>query len=295
MTPRCPRCGHPARKYFETTDLNRRVSAKTFPYYRCAPCRLIFLHPIPADLSDYYPNVYYPIPDSPEILAKNAEEDRYKIDLIQRFANSGRLLEIGPAYGGFAYLAKQAGFNVEAIEMDSRCCGFLTDIVGIKAIHSNDVVQALSGTMPYDVIALWHVIEHLPDPWESLRAIAAKLIPGGLLVIAAPNPDSFQFRVLGRYWAHVDAPRHLTLIPERLLEDHLRPFGVEKIFHTTADKGSIGLNRLGWQLSLSNLSRVPFLHKSLFVTGTIASNVFAATENRNGKGSAYTMAFRKKT
>src|SRR5512143_1623848 len=122
MTTRCPSCGNVSWKYFETKDRNRKISERSFVYHKCTSCRLIFLHPIPDDLSEYYPHVYYPLPESLETLAKNAAGERYKIELVRRFVESGKLLEIGPATGGFAYLAKQAGFDVEAIEMDSRCC-----------------------------------------------------------------------------------------------------------------------------------------------------------------------------
>jgi len=97
--------------------------------------------------------------------------------------------------------------------MNKQCCDFIQNELGIRTIQVNNLVAAFEGLSGYDVITLWQVMEHLPDPWSTLKAAVEKLLPGGILVISAPNPASFQFRVLGRFWTHVDAPRHLTLIP----------------------------------------------------------------------------------
>jgi len=181
-------------------------------------------------------------------LAVKAEQERYKLEILHNVITRGRLLEIGPAYGGFAYLAKQAGFEVEAIEMDERCCQFLTDVVGIKAVNSNDIPKALTDLQPYDAIILWHVIEHLANPWGTLEAIANKLLPGGVIVISAPNPHALQFKIFGRYWTHVDAPRHLELIPVQLLSKQLETFGMKPVSITTRDKASMIFSTFGWWL-----------------------------------------------
>src|SRR3990172_3397793 len=217
MLARCPLCGMPSPLALQTRDYNRRLSAETFCYHRCSACELIFLSPVPADLGVYYPDEYYEVPSSRTELTFRAEVERWKLDLVQRFVRRGRLLEIGPAYGLFAYLAKQAGFEVETIERDARCCRFLEEVAEVKAINSGDVCSVLQTIEPCTVITLWQVIEHLPDPWEVLVAASEQLVPGGILVVATPNPDAFQFKILRRFWAHVDAPRHLELIPVSLL------------------------------------------------------------------------------
>ena len=62
---------------------------------------------------------------------------------------------------------------------------------------------------------MFQIIEHLIDPWDTLQAAAESLLPGGVLVVATPNPGAFQFRFLRGRWTHVDAPRHTALIPSR--------------------------------------------------------------------------------
>jgi len=119
--------------------------------------------------------------------------------------------------GSFAYLAQEADYKTEVIEMDKTCCDFIEGVLGIKAINSADIVASLKDRGQYDVIALWQVLEHFPDPWTVLPVLAQHLAPDGILVIATPNPDAFQFRLLRSLWTHIDAPRHVELIPITLL------------------------------------------------------------------------------
>jgi hypothetical protein len=254
---------------------------------------LIFLLPVPPDLGAYYPQDYYAVPSSRSELEAASENERFKLDLIMAFIQKGKLLEVGPAFGTFAYLAKRSGFDVEVIEMDSRCCGFLRTVAGIETIQSTDASQAVQDKGPYDVIALWHVIEHLPNFQQTLEALASKVRGGGVLVLAAPNPEAWQFRILGRYWTHVDAPRHVVLIPVELLVAHMRKLGFSAVSMTMTDPGGIGWNIFGWQYSLSNLARSRFIKNVLFCVGAFLTRVMAPFEVNDHAGSAYTVIFIK--
>ena len=278
MIVTCPQCKHDTRLYFRTKDFNRKITQDIFHYYRCPSCGLIFLSPIPDNLGKYYPNNYYSVPSSINELAKAAEFERYKIDIVNQFASGGRLLEIGPAYGSFLYLAKQAGFTAEAIEMDPNCCRFITETIGAKVIQSNDPAEALKNVENYDVITLWHVIEHLPDPWTTLEVISRKLQPGGILVIAAPNPEAFQFRVLGRFWPHVDAPRHLELIPQSLLTKQMQSLGLKTVWSTTTDEGTLGWNTFGWVYFFTNFTNLRYTKTGLGIIGRIMSLILSPIE-----------------
>lgn len=290
---KCSQCSSQAALLFKTKDYNRALSPDIFDYYRCRQCKCIFLSKIPPNLGDYYPSNYYEIPTDLEKFVRHARKESYKIDIIRRFKTEGRLLEIGPAFGSFCYLAKDAGFHTEAIEMDASCCNFLKDSLGIEAIQSDCAEIALKSLAPYDVVALWHVIEHLPNPWSTLEAIIQKLNPGGILVVAAPNPDALQFKLFKKHWTHVDAPRHLNLIPIELLCKKVEAEGLKNCFSTTADRGGIGWNRFGWAFSLSNFSKQPLLKKTLHLSGKVISRLIAPIEQRAYRGSAYTLVFQK--
>ena len=203
----------PTAPSFATTDRNRHLSEERFRYCRCDRCGTFSLAGIPADLDRYYPTEYYAIPSSREWLTANARHEQYKLDIIRRFVVDGRLVEIGPAVGAFSLAAQEAGFDTSAIEMDAACCEFLRSVVGIRVQETDDPVAALAATGPFDVVAMWHVIEHLPNPRAVLSAAIAALRPGGIVALAAPNPAAFQFRLWRGRWTHVDAPRHLSLMP----------------------------------------------------------------------------------
>ncbi len=289
----CPLGHQQAGVFLRAKDFNRRITEDAFCYYRCSACGLIFLSPIPANLGSYYPTDYYSLPASIEKLDQFAIGLRYQIGMIQRFVQRGRLLEIGPAYGAFARLAKLSGFDVEVIEMDDRCCRYLEQVVGVRTITSNDPGQVLHTLEPKNVIALWHVIEHLPNPWMILEQAAAKLSPGGILLIAAPNPDAVQFRILKSRWPHVDAPRHLQLIPVNLLIQQLAPLGLKPVMVTSNDQGGRSWNVFGWQRTLMNLSHQQHIRFFLKALGLILGKVLGVFESGELKGSAYTAIFQK--
>lgn len=289
----CSYCNAESIPYFHSRDYNRKVTKEIFVHYCCPRCGLIFISPIPQNLGDYYPQEYYFIPETVDFLEANSAHEKYKIEIIQRYVKQGRLLEIGPSLGCFTYLAKKSGFESEAIEMDVRCSKFLNEVAGIPTINSTDTCAALKTLEPFDVIAMWHVIEHLPNPWETLGVISEKLNPGGILVLAAPNPNAFQFHVLGPFWPHVDAPRHLMLIPSQVLIEKMATLGMKVELITTTDEGGLGWNVFGWEYFFSNLSAPPRIKKMLRIFGRATAKFFSPIEKIEGKGSAYTMVFSK--
>lgn len=266
-----------------------------FDYFRCQHCALIFLDPIPENLGDAYSQTYYAIPNSMPALAREAASKRYQIDLVRRFVKGGRLLDIGPGHGAFALLAKEAGFAITTIELDATCCQFLRDVVGVDAIQSDTPAEILPTLEPQDAITLWHVIEHLPDPWTTLARAAERLAPGGILLVAAPNPAALQFALFRSRWVHLDAPRHVALLPVPLLVRRLVSAGLQPVLVTANDPGSRALNRYGWRASLLNLSRRRLARAAAWRLGRPLGLLAAPLERGDLRGSAYTAVFRKPT
>jgi 2-polyprenyl-3-methyl-5-hydroxy-6-metoxy-1,4-benzoquinol methylase len=288
----CPFCGGKTSALFTATDENYRVSKTPHAYLKCTVCQGIFLDKPPTDLWRYYQPEYYAIP-SLERLQKVADKDRNKIDTVLRFATGGRLLEVGPAFGVFAWQAKQAGFVVDVIEMNSRCCEYLHGTLGVNVTQSDNPPVAMEALPQHEVIAIWHVLEHLPDPVAFLRAAAANLKPGGVLVIAMPNPDAWQFKVMGRRWPHLDAPRHLTLIPKAWITRHAAEFGLEMVYLTSDDSDARSWNRFGWQRLLMNRFGDKFMQRVMFVLGYALSLIMAPFDRKGFNGSAYTIVLKK--
>lgn len=291
----CPNCHAPVARQFTARDWNRATTDETFTYKVCGACGLIFIATIPPDLGPYYPPSYYPVPKDLTELTDGAALETYKVEILSRHMAVGSLLEIGGSYGIFANLAKMAGFEVSVIEMDARCCEFLRDIVKVKSVQLSEDPAAVMRTdsRRYDVITLWHVIEHLPDPWTVLAEAADRLAPGGILVMAAPNPESFQFLVQGRRWMHVDAPRHLWLIPIKVLEVHLAKHGLRLIDSTTNDAGSQHWSRAAWDAWLTRFASGRKMKGWMHRLARISTRLAAPFESRDKRGSAYTLVFKK--
>ena len=290
----CPLCGGPSSFVFKTQDRNRRISDEPFNYRRCEVCSAIFLADPPADMSLYYPDEYYVLPTDGQ-LERALRTERYKLDLIKPYAADGRLVEIGPGAGMFAHAARDAGYEVTGVEMDARACTHLRDVIGVEAVESDSPARALADLPPSRVIAMWHVLEHLTDPWVCLEAAARNLEPGGVLALAMPNPAAFQFRLTRGRWPHVDAPRHLFLIPAGLLDERARAVGLELAALTARDRGGIYWNRFGWQYLLMrprpSRPRIAFA----LAFGFGVSTLMAPIERTDLRGSTYTAVLRKST
>lgn len=289
----CSFCNKESAVLFVAKDYNRKISENDFCYNRCPACGLISIDAIPDDLGEYYTQEYYRIP-SLDKLKRVAKAERFKIGMVEKFKKTGNLLEVGPAFGVFACQAKDAGFDVDVIEMDERCCEFLKNEVGVNAVKSDEPHKIVGSMKKHDVIAMWHVLEHLANLWECLEAMAGNLNPGGIFVIATPNPESFQLRLLGKHWPHVDAPRHLNLIPQQNLSVYLQQFGMELVMLTTNDKGGRGWNNFGWQRYLMNRFSGKWMQRMFFVAGYLVSIPMAIFDRSGFNGSAYTAIYQKK-
>ncbi len=222
-----------------------------------------------------------------------ARWQQWKLDLVRKFKSGGKLLEIGPAYGLFAFLAKDAGFDVSVIEMDADCCRFLRDTVGVNVAHNSDTLAALESLPLFDVITVWQVIEHLPRPWEVLRAAALHLAPGGVIIMDTPNPKAFQFGVLGKYWTHVDAPRHVTLIPASIMMEHAKAVGLTTISLSASDVSANGFNGFGWAETFKNAAGQGLLGKAVHFFGRALAKLLIPIERTGFRGSTYTIVFQK--
>ena len=288
----CPICGHRGALTWIARDSNRRRSDRAFEYFRCSSCGTTYLGAIPPDLQHYYEGEYHRLPASAQEVADLAESERFKLDIIGRFAHEGRVLEIGPSFGAFAYLALNAGFDVDVVEPDRGCREVLRRLARIRVFEQIDELgEASAGT--YDVVALWQVFEHLPDAGATLLRVREWLRPGGIAVIATPNPDSLQARLFGRRWAHLDAPRHALLIPSQTLRRRAEQIGLRTELLTMADVGSVAWNSFGWTMSLSNLTRSKPLAGLLRLIGRVIAFAVQPIERTGGRGASYVAVFRK--
>jgi 2-polyprenyl-3-methyl-5-hydroxy-6-metoxy-1,4-benzoquinol methylase len=289
----CLFCGGLQRRSIASKDYNRRSSSARFDYLRCSRCGTYELGNIPADLQKYYPQDYYALPKNLDEADRSLAGDQYKLAMIQEHVRTGSLLEIGPGAGMFAHLAAKNGFAVETIEMPGPSARFIQDVLGIRTHQTDNEIAALAKCGPFDVIAMWHVIEHVRDPVKLLEASAARIAKGGILVLATPNPHALQFLLLRGRWAHLDAPRHLFLIPPRAVRAHAAALGLRELSVTTSDEGARYWNKFGWAVSLKNFIQDAYGARIAAKAGRGLAKLIRPIEAIPGLGSAYTMILRK--
>jgi 2-polyprenyl-3-methyl-5-hydroxy-6-metoxy-1,4-benzoquinol methylase len=242
------------------------------------------MHPIPEDLVPFYRGGYQPVPASLSELREIASLERYRLAPILAHKSQGKLLEIGPWIGIFSCNAKDAGFDVTAIEIDSTCVEFLNNCVGIRAVQSANPAETMdSMSERFDVIALWHSLEHLRDPWLVVQSAARCLAPGGILLIAIPNIESFEFALLGRRWRHLDAPRHLFFYPREALISLCAECGLSVLDFNTDDELSRHLSRDAWHHWARKIIRIKYLRGVVAKLGFYLS-VFKTRKRAVGSG-----------
>lgn len=217
----------------------------------------------------------------------------FRVALLLRHVAPGVLIEIGAGTGAFACAVKNAGFDVTAIEMSERCCRYLSEREGIAAICTDLPLEALAALPRARAIALWHVLEHLANPAEVLEQAAAKLEPGGVLALAIPNPRSLQFRLLGARWAHLDAPRHLCLMPAEALIREAHKLGLSAVEITCSDPDGLECNFFGW---INALRSHPAEGPTPWLAGhaaLVVNRLLAPVERTGNRGAATTIVMRK--
>ena len=128
-----------------------------------------------------------------------------KINLINSLSNhKGTLLDIGAGTGNFCETSKQNSWEVYGVEPSQKA----REIAAKKNIFLHQSIEDFKGQQ-FDVITLWHVLEHLPDLENTITAIQKLLKPNGVLIVAVPNYNSFDAKHYKGFWAAYDVPRHL--------------------------------------------------------------------------------------
>jgi 2-polyprenyl-3-methyl-5-hydroxy-6-metoxy-1,4-benzoquinol methylase len=116
----------------------------------------------------------------------------------------GTVLDIGAGTGDFLKLAKDYHWKVVGVEVNESARKLSAE----KGIELVERLYQVS-EQHYDVVTLWHVLEHLPNLEATLQNLEALVNPGGVLILAVPNFKSFDAKFYHEFWAAFDTPRHL--------------------------------------------------------------------------------------
>lgn len=116
----------------------------------------------------------------------------------------GNLLDIGAGTGDFLNTARKSNWNIFGAEPDNKARALAKE----KRVDLLDNTSSLENHF-FDVITMWHVLEHVPDLKKQIKELKRLLKPGGKIFIAVPNYKSFDAKIYGAFWAAYDVPRHL--------------------------------------------------------------------------------------
>ena len=295
--PSCLLCGATSSYALTAFDRNREITDERFIYNRCTACGTVFLIDVPDDLAPYYTAGYHCFgPDGEPAWTRDStfrEIEAFRTKLLARHVEPGVLIDIGAGPGSFVAASKQAGYEVTAIEMDARCCDYIETSLGARAICSDQPVEVLATLGPARVISLWHVLEHLRDPAEMMRTAATRLELGGVLALGVPNARSLQFSLLGSRWAHLDAPRHLSLSPAEALIGHGRGLGLRPLAAITDDPFGRLCNFHGWVNALRPRPAHGDAGPVVARCAQALAGALGPVERRGRRGAALTLLFLK--
>jgi SAM-dependent methyltransferase len=219
----CPVClGHSA------TPLLRARNG--YEIVRCAHCRLVFTDAREAPP----PAVLYPAFEQSESGPGRALRrslgffTRQRAALVRSAKPNGRLLDFGCGSGAFARWMAKAGYDAVGLEPFSLGRPLQEERLLL-------VREPLASAAPrlgrFDVITLWHVLEHLNRPVEVLKRLSEMLAPGGTVIVSVPNFQSWQSRVFRGAWFHLDPPRHLVHFEAATLKACLHDAGLAVTKH----------------------------------------------------------------
>jgi 2-polyprenyl-3-methyl-5-hydroxy-6-metoxy-1,4-benzoquinol methylase len=142
---------------------------------------------------------------------------RDKVKLINSYQPvKGRILDIGAGTGDFLLECKNQNWDILGIEPNDKAKGIA---VG-KGIKFGDTIEKLESNS-FDVITMWHVLEHVPDVEHQVAELKRLLKPSGTIIIAVPNFKSYDANHYKEFWAAYDVPRHLW---------HFSKTAIEKLF-----------------------------------------------------------------
>lgn len=138
------------------------------------------------------------------------------LKLISKFCPSGRMLEIGCAYGFFLDLARQ-NYDVEGIEINEEACSYAKEQFNLN-VKCGDFLEHDFTENYYDIVAMWATIEHVKSPDLYIKKISRLLKPGGIFVCTAPDIGSTLAKIQKKKWRQIHPPTHLNYFSKNTLE-----------------------------------------------------------------------------
>jgi len=200
------------KKHFLTVK-DYSVSKETFDLYHDETLDMLITSPQPSleNLGKYYESEdYISHTDNKRSLFEKLYHLiksialKNKLNLINSLQpNKGKILDIGAGTGEFLSVAKNDGWQTIGVEPSDKAKA-IAKSKGVSFVEQTSELENHS----FDVISMWHVLEHVPDLDKQIKELKRLLKPTGTLIIAVPNFKSFDAKHYGKFWAAYDVPIH---------------------------------------------------------------------------------------
>jgi len=223
----CYLCGSSESRPFIDAQDDLTGKPGTFYFVACASCGLVYQNPrVSLDhIGEYYDDQYIAHrkkrtwgPLTPLVERGMRKLDAHKDRLVRRYVtltSSSVVLDVGCAVGTFLQRIRDE-YGSTVVGVDFKDLSWHPSLRGVE-FHRSLFYDALLAPRRFDLVTMWHFLEHDYDPLRSLRTARNVLKPGGHLVIEVPRLDSATFRWFGDRWPGLQAPQHTVLLDR----DHL--------------------------------------------------------------------------
>ena len=237
---RCDICDSELRVAFPA--VRDPLTDQVFSIVRCPQCGLGHTTPQPDELGPYYGPTYY---GGLYGIAERLCVKR-RLRFVRNVARPCSVLDFGCGDGAFIEAAAAAGWHAVGVEIQP-------EPARSKGLTVMERIEDTAGS--FDLITLWHSLEHVRSPRDVLRALVQRLARRGTLIAAVPNAESIQAQVFGSGWAHLDVPRHLFHFTPASLKRLFENCGLQVVRRWNLE---LELDLFGWtQSALNRIFRSP--------------------------------------
>ncbi|MEZ5198249.1 MAG: class I SAM-dependent methyltransferase [Bacteroidales bacterium] len=231
----CPLCGSSKIDFFLASK-DYFLTMEEFSIDNCLSCEAKFTNPRPkgTEILKYYNSKeYISHSEAPKtlidriyyIIRKYAIAS--KVRLVKKYVQSGNVIDIGCGTGQFLNELKIQDFNVTGIEPNETARGIAIKNFGLTVYNEEMIDEMNEGS--FQIISLWHALEHVEDLDRRIIQLRKLLSPDGVVIVAVPNPDSWDAKHYNNFWAAFDLPRHLYHFNFAAIQNVFSKFGFKII------------------------------------------------------------------
>jgi 2-polyprenyl-3-methyl-5-hydroxy-6-metoxy-1,4-benzoquinol methylase len=220
---KCDLCGHDDPVLF--------LEKNGYNIVKCRNCSMVYVNPRlkSEDLCNLYnENVISPYHYYLETKDDDEKTFEKRLDIIEKYAKSGKLLDVGCSIGTFSVVAKNRGWEVYGVDINAQSVNYCLKKLNLD-VKAGDFEKLDFPEDFFDVIIMNDFLEHVGSPTRALKKANQFLKKGGVIFIVTPKIDSFMARISKENWLHLKPNEHIFYFSSKTMGDILKRTGFETI------------------------------------------------------------------